>query len=99
MGRDLRGGTSDGSLATVIRQGIKELNGERVPRAAGGSGGRAADGRRTVSKRRRLRQDLERLVEPVTRGDPESPLRWTCKSVRKLAAELEQAATGSVISG
>jgi Rhodopirellula transposase DDE domain len=33
---------------------------------------------------------LERLVEPVTWGDPESPLRWTCKSVRKLAAELNQ---------
>jgi Rhodopirellula transposase DDE domain len=29
------------------------------------------------------------LVEPLTRGDPESPLRWTCKSTRKLAAELE----------
>jgi len=29
------------------------------------------------------------LVEPVSRGDPESPLRWTCKSVRKLAAELQ----------
>jgi hypothetical protein len=32
--------------------------------------------------------DLESLVEPVTRGDPQSPLRWTCKSVQKLAAEL-----------
>jgi hypothetical protein len=31
---------------------------------------------------------LEALVEPLTRGDPESPLRWTCKSTRKLAAEL-----------
>jgi hypothetical protein len=31
---------------------------------------------------------LEVLVEPVTRGDPESPLRWTCKSTAKLAAEL-----------
>jgi DDE family transposase len=31
---------------------------------------------------------LEALVEPVTRGDPESPLRWTCKSTAKLAAEL-----------
>ena len=29
-------------------------------------------------------------MEPATRGDPESPLRWTCKSVRKLAAELEE---------
>lgn len=33
---------------------------------------------------------LEALVEPVTRGDPESPLRWTCKSTAKLAAELTQ---------
>jgi hypothetical protein len=36
-----------------------------------------------------LREDLDRLVEPTSRGDPESPLRWTCKSVRKLAAELK----------
>jgi len=36
-----------------------------------------------------LREDLERLVEPTSRGDPESPLRWTCKSVRKLAAALK----------
>ncbi len=34
--------------------------------------------------------DLEGLVEPATRGDPESPLRWTCKSVRRLAAELQR---------
>jgi len=32
---------------------------------------------------------LESLVEPTTRGDPESPLRWTCKSTRQLAAALE----------
>ncbi|WP_018403845.1 ISAzo13 family transposase, partial [Marinobacter gelidimuriae] len=31
---------------------------------------------------------LEKRVEPTTRGDPESPLRWTCKSLRKLAGEL-----------
>jgi hypothetical protein len=31
---------------------------------------------------------LERLIEPETRGDPESPLRWTCKSTRTLAGEL-----------
>ena len=37
-----------------------------------------------------LRSDLERLIDPVTRGDPESPLRWTCKSIRKLAEELER---------
>jgi hypothetical protein len=31
---------------------------------------------------------LERLIDPVTRGDPESPLRWTCKSTHALAAEM-----------
>ena len=31
---------------------------------------------------------LEKLVEPVTRGDPQSPLRWTCKSLRRLSEEL-----------
>jgi transposase len=33
---------------------------------------------------------LEKLVDPVTRGDPESPLRWTCKSTHVLADELSQ---------
>ena len=36
-----------------------------------------------------LLEDLESLVEPLSRGDPESPLRWTCKSIRTLAAALE----------
>ena len=36
-----------------------------------------------------LQEDLESLVDPVTRGDPESPLRWTSKSTEKLARELE----------
>jgi len=31
---------------------------------------------------------LEALVDPITRGDPESPLRWTCKSTHLLAAEM-----------
>ena len=35
-----------------------------------------------------LRADLETLIAPTTRGDPESPLRWTCKSAAKLAEEL-----------
>lgn len=35
-----------------------------------------------------LPQALEALVDPLTRGDPESPLRWTCKSTRALATEL-----------
>lgn len=35
-----------------------------------------------------LKEDLQGLISPYTRGDPESPLRWTCKSVRKLADAL-----------
>ena len=37
-----------------------------------------------------LARDLESLVDPVTRGDPESPLRWTSKSKAKLAGELRE---------
>ena len=37
-----------------------------------------------------LEEDLERLVDPVTRGDPESPLRWTSKSGAKLAEALRE---------
>ena len=33
---------------------------------------------------------IEELIEPATRGDPESPLRWTCKSVRNIAEGLEE---------
>src|SRR3954465_4091657 len=36
-----------------------------------------------------LRPALEALVEPTARGDPEAPLRWTCKSLRRLADELQ----------
>lgn len=46
--------------------------------------------KRTVETDSTLRADLERLIDPVTRGDPESPLRWTCKSIRKLAEELRR---------
>jgi hypothetical protein len=51
---------------------------------------RAGGGRKSLQKTDpTLLADLELLVEPVTRGDPQSPLRWTCKSTRKLAAELQ----------
>src|SRR2546430_12885578 len=43
-----------------------------------------------------LLRDLETLVDPVTRGDPMSPLRWTCKSADKLAEGLR--AGGHVVS-
>ena len=46
--------------------------------------------KRIVNKDPGLLKDLDRLVDPVTRGDPESPLRWTCKSVRRLAEELQR---------
>ena len=50
---------------------------------------RAGGGRKkTVERDATLKSDLEKLIDPVTRGDPESPLRWTCKSVRKLAEAL-----------
>ena len=35
-----------------------------------------------------LLDELEALVEPLARGDPQSPLRWTCKSTRALASQL-----------
>ncbi len=74
----------------TIRTGIKELRG-LIPSAAPGRVRRPGGGRKkTVTTDPTVRADLERLVEPTTRGDPESPLRWTSKSVRKLAAALRE---------
>jgi hypothetical protein len=81
-----------GLSRTTIHQGIKDIEtlreqkdlekGKRI-RASGG-------GRKSISDHDpTLRQDIEMLVEPTTRGDPESPLRWTCKSTRQLAATLQ----------
>jgi hypothetical protein len=44
--------------------------------------------KRLVTQDLDLKKEIESLIEPVTRGDPQSPLRWTCKSTRKLADEL-----------
>ncbi len=50
---------------------------------------RPGGGRRPLSQTDRdLIAALELLIDPATRGDPESPLRWTCKSTRRLADEL-----------
>jgi len=87
------GGISRVSRATglsrpVISLGIRELRG-LVPSAAPGRVRRPGGGRKTLETHDpSLRTDLEQMVEPVTRGDPESPLRWTCKSLRRLADEL-----------
>jgi hypothetical protein len=51
----------------------------------------AGGGRKRVEEQdETLIENLDHLVAPMTRGDPESPLRWTCKSVSKLAQELQQ---------
>ena len=50
---------------------------------------KAGAGRKPVSEAcPGVERALDRLVDPVTRGHPESPLRWTCKSTRTLAGEL-----------
>jgi transposase len=90
-----------GGVSTVVRAigltrptitaGLKELETSRRAEPAGPKRRvrRAGAGRRSLTEvDPGLRPALERLVEPSTRGDPMSPLRWTCKSVRVLAAEL-----------
>jgi DNA-binding phage protein len=89
-----RGGIAKVSRATgisrpTIAAGLEELGDpsladtKRVRKAGGGR-------KRTIDKDPTLLQDLEGLIEPTSRGDPESPLRWTSKSVRKLAQELNR---------
>src|SRR5258708_16192630 len=86
------GGISIVSRATgvsrrAIARGIVELGNPRLP--SGGAIRKPGGGRkRTAEQDATLVRDLEHLIEPLSRGDPESPLRWTCKSVRKLAQEL-----------
>jgi DNA-binding phage protein len=89
-----RGGITRVARATgvsrrAIAAGLAELHApqtastHRVRRPGGGR-------KRTVQIDHTLQDDLEPLIDPLTRGDPESPLRWTCKSVRKLAEELRR---------
>jgi transposase len=88
-----RGGISAVARATGISQvtickGIQELKSEE--RLSQGRIRQMGSGRKkTVDKDVSLAVDLERLMEPVNKGDLESQLRWTCKSVRQLAAELQ----------
>jgi hypothetical protein len=90
-----RGGASAVAAATglsrnTIRSGIRELQSAAIetgPRRIR----RPGSGRKRLTERMpQLQKALEALVEPATRGDPRSPLRWTCKSTRKLAAELSR---------
>ena len=75
-----------GISRVTIMKGIRELEApalspERIRRSGGGR-------RSLVQHDPKLPDLLESLVEPLSRGDPESPLRWTCKSTRTLADEL-----------
>jgi transposase len=73
----------------TIRSGLHELSSKEKlakSRIRNQGGGR----KKLTEKHPKLLNDLESLVEPLSRGDPESPLRWTCKSVRNLVEELNK---------
>ena len=75
-----------GLAASTIGRGLKELAAGGLPgdRLRRHGGGRKA----LLVSDTKLLDDLLTLVAPSERGDPMSPLRWTCKSLRRLAAEL-----------
>ena len=81
--------SATGLARETIRKGRSEIEGEfsdmggRIRRPGGGRP-------RLGDSQPGLEAALEKLVDPVTRGDPESPLRWTCKSLRVLADELQR---------
>lgn len=80
-----------GLSRTTITTGIQELqegslSSDSPERSRRSGGGRPA----LIIANPELVEDLEALVAPTTRGDPMSPLRWTCKSTRLLAEELNQ---------
>ena len=76
-----------GVARSTIGRGLKDLaSPERLP---AGRVRRAGGGRKSLTKTDpTLLSDLEALVEPDSRGDPMSPLRWTCRSLRALASQL-----------
>ncbi len=85
---------ASGLSRATIHKALEELDAppladERIRRPGGGRK-RIVDGEPT------LLDALERLIDPVSRGDPMSPLRWTCKSTRELAKALQ--AQGHAVS-
>lgn len=77
----------------TIRKGMSDLTNKKDDNRIRSLGG----GRKRINiTQRDILKDLERLIEPVTRGDPESSLLWTCKSTYKLSDELK--AQGYTIS-
>ena len=73
----------------AIQAGLGELRAPAAERLSTDRMRRPGGGRtRRVATAPTRREDHERLVEPVTRGDPAAPLRWTSQSVRTLAGEV-----------
>jgi hypothetical protein len=76
-----------GLSRSVIAKGVQEIADGVSPGA--GRIRQAGAGRKPITvSDPRLLAALDRLIDPDTRGDPESPLRWICKSTRTLAAQL-----------
>jgi transposase len=77
-----------GISCPTIHRGIRELkNGaQNFGKVRVKGGGR----KKTSTKYPEIKNLIEEIIEPETRGDPESPLRWTCKSVRNIAKALAQ---------
>jgi len=99
-----RGGVSlvaraSGLSRTTVYAGLRDLHSGAAPADARGRprARRPGGGRRKLTEKDPgICRALEQLVDPVTRGDPENPLRWTCKSTTKLAEELQ--ASGHEVS-
>jgi hypothetical protein len=86
--------SATGLSHNTIDQGVRELKEGVSPdflEIPFGRVRRVGGGRKPITQHdASLLRDLESLVDPLTRGDPQSALRWTCKSTRKLAEELKQ---------
>ena len=79
-----------GLSRATIHAGLKELA-SGITALPNGRVRRAGAGRKPlVHGQPELLTALDALVEPTARGDPETPLRWTCKGIRKLATELRR---------
>ena len=80
--------TATGISRSTIQRGIREVESGETLNA--GRARRPGAGRKAViEKDLTLLADLDALVEPMERGEPDSPLRWTVKSVRVLADALQ----------
>jgi hypothetical protein len=78
-----------GISRTTISTELKRLQNKDFCRPQGQIRAPGAGRKKLTEQEPDLLADLESLVEPTTLGDPESPLRWTCKSTRKLAHALQ----------